>query len=157
VSQFEATLQQNFFGFFRFCRVRGLTPFAIRRSSADEVDGEALSVCDGVDREPNAGCGSDDPRLRRSLCAARTTALCSYCLPHLHWWNVWGLAMGVKAAYPHEKRRISKYFAAVKHRTLRGSVQNILRLSAFRLALISVRFSGVPPPGVSWEIALMAP
>ena len=37
-------LPQNFFGFFRFCRVRGLTPFAIRRNSADGVDGEALSV-----------------------------------------------------------------------------------------------------------------
>ena len=45
--------------------------------------------------------------------AARVTAPCSYCLPHLHWWNVWGLAMGVKAAYSHEKRRISKYFAVM--------------------------------------------
>jgi hypothetical protein len=38
---------------------------------------------------------------------------CSFCIPLLHWWNVWGLAMGVKAAYSHEKRRISKYFAAI--------------------------------------------
>ena len=34
-------------GFFRFCRVRGLTPFGTRRSSADGVGGEALSISYG--------------------------------------------------------------------------------------------------------------
>jgi hypothetical protein len=46
--------------------------------------------------------------------------------------------MGVKAVYSHEKRRISKYFAAIKPETSQRAMQNILRFSAFRSALMPI-------------------
>ncbi len=60
--KFETRPAQNFLGFSRFCRVRGLTPLAIRRSSAEEVDGDVVIVCHGIDGGPNAGRASGDPR-----------------------------------------------------------------------------------------------
>ena len=91
--------------------------------------------------EPNAIHGAGAWRIPRFAIPQRRPAgpcLNSNCLPLLHWWNRLGLAMGVKAVHSHEKQRISKYFAAFKHGTSQRVVQNILRLSAFRSALMPI-------------------